>query len=478
MTERVEVAVIGAGPGGLSAALAAAKAGAQVTLIDSYQTPGGQYFRQMPEDWAESLIDRSSPRQRQGRALCEQVAQAGVQTLSNTVVWGTAEGNTLALHGSEAPALLQAQAIILATGAYDRPIAFPGWALPGVMTAGAARILLTQKVLPGKRVLLAGTGPLQLVLAAELVRAGAEVVAVLEGACFFRDGLRHLEALWGQWKRLAEGVSSRLTLLTRRVPYRTGWGIIAASGTDQVEQVTIGRLDNRWHLIPGSEETLACDTLCLGYGFVPFNALARLLGAKHEWRPDLGGEVPHRDSHMQTTVPRVYAVGDGAGIGGAQLALVEGQIAGIAAAAHFGHGAASVEIAIQQLAPALARERRFQQMYAALFTPGPGLYELNSDDTVLCRCEEVTQADVRQAIAMGADSANEVKSITRCGMGDCQGRMCSHLITRLVARETGRPMTEVESFTPRPPIYPVPIGVLSQQAMDSLQEEMVEVAQG
>ena len=201
-----------------------------------------------------------------------------------------------------------------------------------------------------------------------------------------------------------------------------------------------------------------------------------LLGVKHQWRPDLGGEVPHRDSHMQTTVPGVYSVGDGAGIGGAQLALVEGQIAGIAAAAQIGRGVASAEMAIQQLAPALARERRFQQMYAALFTPGPGLYGLSTDDTVLCRCEEVTLGDVRRAIALGVDSANEVKSITRCGMGDCQGRMCGHLIAHFVAQETGRPATEVGPFRARPPIYPVPIGVLSQQAMHRLEGDMAEVA--
>lgn len=476
MIEQVEVAVVGAGPGGLRAALAAAQAGAQVTLIDGQRQPGGQYFR-LPA--AASLVREPSAQQREGQALWQKVAGAGVRILSNTVVWGPFEGNPLrvALHATQAtsaPAGIEAQALILATGAYDRPVAFPGWTLPGVITAGAAQTLLKEQgVLPGRRVLLAGTGPLQVVLAAELVQAGADVVALLEGGRLFREGWRHAGALWGQWERLRDGLRSSLLLRRQRVPLRSGWGIVAAEGEDEVERAVVARLDEQWRPIPGSEETIACDTICLGYGFIPFNTLSRLLGAWQEWRPDLGGQVPVRDARMQTSLPGVYAVGDGAGIGGAALAMVEGQIAGLAAAAHCGHCVAAAEAAIQQLGPALARERRFQQMYAALFSPGPGLYELSRDDTILCRCEEATQAQVRQAVALGADSADEVKAVTRCGMGDCQGRMCCHLVAHCVARETGRPVAEVGLFRPRPPIFPVPIAALAQPANAGAYKEVV-----
>ncbi len=463
--DQVEVAVVGAGPGGLCAALAAARAGAEVTLIDGYGRPGGQYFRQA----AVGLhVSRPMRHQREGQALWEKVSAAGVGLLADTFVWGAFEGNLLALHGPQGAVYLQPRAIILATGAYDRPVAFPGWTLPGVMTAGAAQALLKQqRILGGKKVLLAGTGPLQIVLAAELVRAGANVVAVLEGSRFFARAVRHAGALWGQWQRLREGLSSRLALLRARVLFNLGWGIVAAHGTDQVDSVTIARLDSGWRHVRGSEETLACDTLCLGYGFIPSNMLSRLLGAKQEWRPELGGEVPLRDPDMQTSVPGVYAVGDGAGVGGGPLAMLEGEIAGVAAATQTGHGAGAAEKTIRRLAPALARERRFQRMYAALFTPGPGLYEWSRDDTILCRCEEVTVADVRRAVSLSADSANEVKAIIRCGMGDCQGRMCGHLVAHCVARETGRLVEEVGLFRPRPPVFPVPV-----VALGKLVEEM------
>ncbi len=458
--DQVELAVVGAGPGGLCAALAAARAGAQVTLIDGYGRPGGQYFRQGA---AELRVRQPMRHQREGRALWESVSAAGVRIILDTVVWGAFEGNLLALHGPQGAAFLQARAIILATGAYDRPVGFPGWTLPGVMTAGAAQALLKQqRILAGKRVLLSGTGPLQIVLAAELVRAGASVVAVLEGSRVFAKAIRHARALWGQRQRLSEGLSSRFTLMRARVPFRPGWGIVAAHGEDQVDSVTIARLDSEWRHVRGSEETLACDTLCLGYGFIPSNMLSRLLGAKQEWRPELGGEVPLRDPDMQTSIPGVYAVGDGAGVGGGPLAMLEGEIAGTGAVALTGHGPGATGKTIRRLAPALARERRFQHMYAALYTPGPGLYEWSRDDTILCRCEEVTLADVRRAVSLGADSANEVKAITRYGMGDCQGRMCGHLVTHCIARETGRPVTEVGLFRPRPPVFPVPVVALGQ----------------
>src|SRR5574341_1592314 len=295
MTGQVEVAVVGAGPGGLGAALAAARAGAQVTLMDGALRPGGQYFRQAA---AEFHIRHPSRHQREGQVLWEKVVAAGVRFLPETVVWGAFQGHLLALHGPQAPSALQAQAIVLATGAYDRPVAFPGWTLPGVMTAGATQALLNhQRILPGKRILLAGTGPLQVVLAAELARSGAEVVAVLEGARLFPESLRHIGALRGQWRRMAEGLSSRLTLSRRGVPFRLGWGIVAAHGRDQVESASIARLDRDWRPVAGSEERLPCDTLCLGYGFIPFNTLSRLLGAMQEWRPDLDGEGRQGDAH-------------------------------------------------------------------------------------------------------------------------------------------------------------------------------------
>ena len=290
MTDQVEIAVVGAGPGGLSAALAAAQAGAQVGLIDGYSQPGGQYFRQAA---TELRVGRPMRHQSEGQALWERVSASGVRLFAETVVWGAFEGNLLGLHGPQGAAFVQARAIILATGAYDRPVAFPGWTLPGVMTAGAAQALLKQqRILAGRRVLLAGTGPLQIVLAGELVRAGANVVAVLEGSRFYAKALSHAGALWGQWGRLAEGLSNRLAILRAGVPYRLGWGIVAAHGTDQVESVTIARLDPAMATHPGQRRDPGLRHAVLGLRLHPLQHAVPPAGAKTRVAPRPGRRNP------------------------------------------------------------------------------------------------------------------------------------------------------------------------------------------
>ena len=468
---QAEVVVIGAGPAGLSAALAAARAGARVTLIDNNHQPGGQYFRQPA---VEFRVRKLAGHQRVGQALTQRVTAAGVRLLTETTVWGAFEDKVLALYGPEAPEFIRAQAIVLARGAYERPAAFPGWTLPGVMMSGAAQILLkSQRILPGQRVVLAGTGPLQLVVAAGLVQAGAQVVALLDGSPLLRILFRPLHnglALWGQWSRLAEGLSSWWTLRRAGVPFRTGWGVLAAHGQDQLTGVTIAQLDDQWRPRPDTATTLACDTLCCGYGFIPATHLSRLLGVRHEWQPRRGGWVPLRDRHLQTNVPGVFAAGDCAGIGGAELAVIEGELAGRAAAAQVqGNGlnpshedAANGEL--ERLRRAMRREQRFQQLYSELFTPGPGLDDLARPETIVCRCEGVTRAQVSQAVQSGADTLAMVKGIARCGMGNCQGRICGPLVATLVAQETGRDWAQVGQFSVRPPIFPIPVAALAPRA--------------
>ncbi len=463
MTGALEIVVVGAGPAGLSAALAAAEAGAQVTVLDGYARPGGQYYRQPPERPGV----QPTRRQREGRELWQRAVQAGADIRPDTLVWDLSADKTLACRGPQGVFLLRAAAVILATGPYERAAAFPGWTLPGVLLTGGAQTLLYQHARPGTRVLLAGTGPLQLVVARKLLEAGVEVAAVLEGSRLLPQALAHLGAAWGQWEKLWEAGASLAALATHGVPYRRGWGIVEAHGLSQVEGATIARLDAGWRPIPGSQRQIACDTICIEYGMAPFNALARLAGAAHAWRPDLGGEAPLRSDTFETSVPGIYAAGDGAGIGGNRLSLLEGRVAGIAAAAAQGHGKAAAAQKIRTLEPALKRERAFQRMYSALFTPGEGIYELAGEDTLLCRCEGVTLGMLRCAVEGGAGNIINIKSATRAGMGECQGRTCGHLVSHCLARLTGHSVPEAGLYNPRPPVFPVPIGELAQMDSDT-----------
>ena len=460
MGKELDLVVVGSGPGGLSAALEAAEAGVQVTLLDAYPVPGGQYYRQPPE----RLVSQSTPHQRQGQSLWRKVQAAGVKIDSDTLVWNASPDKSLVYSNAQGSGRVKARAIILASGAYERPVAFPGWTLPGVLMTGGAQALLYQHILPGKRVLLAGTGPLQIVVAKKLLDSGAEVVAVLEGAQLLARGVRHTAALWGQWERLSEGASGMAAMLSKGVPYRLGWGILAAQGAKEVEGATIARLDQDWRPIPGTEKEIACDTICIEYGFVPFNALSKIIGARQIWRPELGGEVPERDAATQTSIPGVYAVGDGAGIGGVRMSLIEGRVAGRAAALLLGCAKGSIQAFLREIRPQMRREQAFQRMYTDLFTPGPGAFELAREDTLVCRCEGVTLEKIRQAVKMGAKSISEVKSITRTGMGECQGRICGPIIMHLVSKFSGTPLAEVGTYSARPPIFPLPLEILSRDA--------------
>ncbi len=464
---RYELAVVGAGPGGIAAATAASAAGVATILLDSQPQPGGQYYRAS----ADGPVGR---RATQRSAALAGLADAKVDIINNALVWGIfpdpgGAGWELAFDTPTGSEAITANTVILATGAYDRSIPFPGWTLPGVLTAGAVQTLLKgSRVLPGKRVLLSGTGPLQLAAAAELTQAGAEVVAVLEAARFTWRAVRHLGALQGQGSRIAEGWDYVRTLRSARVPVRVGWSVIAARGASEVEEAVICPVDAAGRPNDHAAETLAVDTIVVGYGLLPSSGLARLAGCAEEFRPELGGYAPQRDARMETSRRGVYAAGDGASIGGAALAEVEGAIAGTAVAERLGKlSQKAAREVFDHHAPVLARERRFGRMLGALFTPGPGLYTLADDDTVICRCEGVTLGDIRRVVRDGALTVNEVKGLTRAGMGDCQGRVCEALIAGIIAIETaGRAddsaaLQAAGRFTARAPQHPISVADLA-----------------
>jgi len=456
----IELAVIGAGPAGLAAALAAAEAGARVTLLDEYPTAGGQILvRSAPSSFP------LTPTEARGQALLRQLAETPVELRLNTLVWSLScspEGHTLALHGPDGSATLRASAVILAAGARERVVPFPGWTLPGVMTVGGAgRLLKSYGVLPGRRVLLAGSGPLLLPVARELVEAGAQVVAVLEATRPW-EWIRHVAAIWGQGERLREGWGYLRVLRRAGVPYRFGRTVVRALGKDEVEAAVVAALDAHGRPIPGSEETLAVDTICQGFGLLPNAELARLAGCELRFDPARGGWVPRTDSWLQTSVPGLFVAGEVAGIGGAEAAMLEGRMAGLAAACRLGHlMEADIEEEMASLQHHRRRHLRFGVMLNTLFVPKPGMQALTSDETIICRCEEVTAGEIRAAIAAGARELTAVKAWCRAGQGYCQGRTCGPLIAHMIAYETGQTVSEIEGFTARPPLKPLPLAALN-----------------
>jgi D-hydroxyproline dehydrogenase subunit alpha len=460
MDRNVDLAVIGAGPAGLEAAIAASRSGLSTVLIDSQSEIGGQYLK---PDLLGAVKGNKTRVQEQRQKLLDQTASLPVDVHINTLVWGIYPEDSdwlLALHGSPAPATLRAHTIIIATGAADLPIPFPGWTLPGVMTAGAALTLLKQGALPGKRILLSGTGPLQIALASNLVQAGVKPVSVLESAHISLRWLKRAPAAWGQWSRIGEGFEYLSTLALAGVPFRRGWVVTAAFGQEELEAVEVSRIDPRGNLLPGSQQMLPVDTLVTGYGLIPNNGLARLPECQGSFISHYSGFIPQRDETLQSSQAGIFIAGDAAGVKGAPYARLEGRLAGFAAARytkHISHEQFQREHLL--IRNQLANEHRFAGMLSDLFHPAPGLFSMAKDDTIVCRCEEVTLGEIRQAIARGARSPNEIKLWTRAGMGNCQGRICENYLVHVL--HSGISPELSRGFTVRPPLHPLPVGLIA-----------------
>jgi NADPH-dependent 2,4-dienoyl-CoA reductase/sulfur reductase-like enzyme len=454
-----ELLVIGAGPGGLSAAIAARKAGAEVVVVDERSQAGGQYFKQLSID-----AEGSQPpdaQHREGAALIETASRLGVEILTGVTVWGSFEPNEYAATASGRMLRLLPQAAIIATGAYERGWPVPGWTLPGVMTTGAVQTLWrTARRLPGKTVLVAGNGPLNLQLSAELIEGGARVLAVVEAAQ--RPGLAKIGAL--ATMALASPALIRDGLRYHAVRRSGGAAMVYGAIVAGVEKTATG-LSVR--LLPasgnGRETKYEVDALCLGYGFEPSNELLRALGCGHDFDAARRQLVTRRDAQGLTDVAGVYALGDCTGLGGARAALAEGILVGLAAATALGRPAsAGLDAEAQRARSDLARHRRFQRALWTLYAAPAYSATLATPETLICRCEEVTFGQIEEALGEEMQLIGAVKRRTRVGMGRCQGRYCAPVLDALLAERFGRGRDEFTGFAPRVPVAPVAIGDMAR----------------
>ncbi|MEV6118467.1 NAD(P)/FAD-dependent oxidoreductase [Streptomyces sp. NPDC052109] len=457
MSERAHLAVVGAGPAGLAGALAAAARGVRVTLVDAAAQAGGQFYRQPARALGarrpEALHHQWRTWERLRDGLARHVAAGHVTHLTEHHVWcvqrrpGSFTVHALCGPAQEEGVTVRADAVLLATGGYERVLPFPGWTLPGVVTAGGAQAMLKgDLVLPGRTVVVAGTGPLLLPVATGLAAAGARVAALVESADP-RTLPRRAPALAAAPAKLVEGAWYAGQLRRLKVPVLARYTVLEAHGTDRLRTVTVAALEGDGRIRPGSARRIPCDTLAVGHGMLAHTDLAETLGCTPT------GAAVRVDAEQRTDVPGVWAAGETTGIGGAALALAEGHIAGRSIAARLSGGVPDP----QTWAPAArvrSRQRAFFAALEAVYAPPAGWADRITDDTVVCRCEEVTAGRVRTAAGpLGAGDLRTVKLLTRAGMGWCQGRMCAPAVAGL----TGCPLTADR----RPFARPVPLGVLA-----------------
>jgi len=418
MNHEFEIVVIGAGPAGIAAAVSAAEHDMRVALVDDNPSAGGQIWR---TNQGESNQDHSH-----GSTAAEwrnRLRNANITSLHGWSVFDQIAPRALCAESRGEMAEIRFDKLILATGARERFLPFPGWTLPGVIGVGALQAMVkTGLPIRDARVVIAGSGPLLLAIASALQSAGARVICICEQASVTRLApfALSLAAFPG---KIAEGL--RYKVATRRTPYHTSSWPIRATGTDRLQEVTLS--------IGGKHRTIPCDYLACGFHLVPNVELPALLGCT------LADGAVLIDEWQCTSIQDVYCAGEPTGISGLELSLIEGQIAGLAAALH--------EEKARSLFTQRRKYRGFARRLAAAFALRPELKTLPEESTLLCRCEDVPYGAVRRH-----HSWRSAKLQTRCGMGPCQGRVCGSAAEFLLGWTA--------DYT-RPPIFPVAVSSLA-----------------
>ncbi|QCO06197.1 FAD-dependent oxidoreductase [Azospirillum argentinense] len=461
-----DLLVLGAGPAGLAAAEAAARRGAEVVVLDERPQSGGQYFKPLaPSHRADRPTDRQF---RAGRALVDAARLAGATIIQEATVWGAHAPDEVVAVVAGRETVYRPRRLVIASGAYERPAPFAGWTLPGVMTTGAGQTLArAYRVAPGRRVVIAGNGPLNLQLACELVEGGVTVAAVLESAP--RPSPAHWRALWTAVRSapglIGDGARYLLRLRRAGVPVLWSHGVIAAEGAaegaERLERVRYAPLGADGAPRLAEAVSVPADALCLGYGFIPSTEIARALGCAHRLVDrHLGYLATETAEDGATSLPGVFAVGDGVDLGGSKVAQARGTLAGIAAATQLGFADTDPEQA-RRARTDLRRAEGFQAALWSIYQAPPPRLDTVPDEAMLCRCEEVTFGQVRAEIAAGHDSLAALKRNTRLGMGRCQGRYCAATAALLLEQATGRPRAAEQYLAPRLPAKPTPAGAFA-----------------
>jgi len=402
-----DVLIVGAGPAGIAAGLAAVQSGAKVGIVDDNLLPGGQIYRGSHGSLNAGV-----------RQKADEAAKAGIDFIGGTSIYDAPKSGTLYGWGSSGRTVLRFEKLIMAVGARELFLPFPGWTLPNVMGIGGLQAMVKGGLdVKGKRIVLAGTGPLLLAVASYLKQAGAHVVGLFE------------QAPWSSLISFSISLASVPSKLNQAIPllldtmgtFKAGSWIVEATGTHQVESVTVET--------NGKRKTIACDYVACAYGFVPNIELPMLLGCQI-----VDGKV-EVDRNQRTSVEDIFCAGEPTGIGGVDLSEIEGAIAGHAAVGR-------TDLADRMLGQK-AKWTRFADNLDKAFAIRPEIKNLAQPSTIICRCEDVTVHDL--------ESVGDVRSAklqTRCGMGACQGRICGAATRFLYGWEQG---------TVRPPLIPVPL---------------------
>jgi thioredoxin reductase/bacterioferritin-associated ferredoxin len=455
----IDVCIIGAGPAGLTAAAVAARHGLSTLVLDERPAPGGQIYHGISTGpfASGSML---GPDYGRGRTILGSFLASGARIESGASVSRIDPGGEITYIRDGRLERLHCARTILATGAIERSVPFEGWTLPGVMTAGAAQLLLKGSgTVPSGLIVLAGNGPLLLLLATQYLKLGMKPAAILDtggGLPAIRSAARHAWGALQNLPMLTKGLGMIATIQRAGIPVLRSVSSLAALGSDRVDRVRFRH--------KGIERILEADTVLVHEGVVPNVQVTVALGCRHRWDDLQHSLRPETDEWGETTVEGVFAVGDCAGISGAVAAGHAGTLAGLRAASQLGRlDGTRLERESTLARRALARERAARPFIDALFAPRVAATDSIGDEVIVCRCEEVRASDVRQAVGDGARGLRQLKAFTRCGMGPCQGRICGPTVAGIIADMTGVSREEVGTYNARFPLKPLTLEQMAAQ---------------
>ena len=456
MKKHYSLVIVGAGPAGMAAAVVAAEHGVDVALLDEQPAPGGQIYRAMgsvPAERAEML----GAEYKRGGKLVAALRNSAIDYFPHTQVWSLNRRREIGLLRGGQAGVITADQVLLASGAMERPVPFPGWTLPGVMNAGAGQILFkAHGIVPADGVVLAGSGPLLLLLAWQYLHAGVKIKALLD----LTPMRNHLRALPRLPRALLAG-----HYLTKGLAYKKELkqaGISTLHNVSNLRALGDGRLESISFRRKSRDNNIETDLLLVHFGVIPHNHLSRAAGCQHYWDKSQQCWRPQLDEWGNSSLEGVLIAGDGGGVGGARTAEHAGRLAAL-------HSVYALERIDRKTRDELSasdrkwmREELHIRPFLEAFFHIPGkMLRVPEDETVVCRCEEITAGEIRRAVADGHIDSNQVKFITRCGMGACQGRQCAGAVAHIVAAAGGESMRDGGLYRGRPPVTPLTLGQLA-----------------
>ena len=455
--KKVDLVVLGAGPAGVAAANVASKEGAEVVIIDENSSAGGQIYRAPPNEFQPQNSFKSDEF-REGEKQRNILENSNLTALFKHRVWSVSSDLVVSTVGPNGLSSWHARSLIIANGALERIIPFPGWTIPGVIGLAASTILLkSQYVLPGQSTVVAGCGPLLIAVANGIIKSGGKVSAIID-LNSKSDWIKAFPRLLSRPDQLFKGMSWFANIMKAGIKLYGGHAVTNTKQVDNVLRISIAPINSAGSILDSKNlKIVEGDCLAIGHGMFPSTEITRLLKAKHIYDPLKGGWVPLIDDDFRSSIPGVYIAGDATGISGAFSAVQKGRIAGMAAVRDLNvMSSQKYKAKIKSELIILKKNENFGKAAVRLMKFRPELIQTITSETFVCRCEDVFRSEIDEAIESGARDLNQLKAWTRCGMGPCQGRTCSEAIEAILASKVGS-RELAGQWTGRTPLRPVPI---------------------